>query len=84
MDMTEIKKALEETFGQIRDAQTKSLEEVRTELKTLDDKLSKTDINMIDLGQKLAGLSVFAQSAFATGPLLAPTVPLTKSSKSSA
>jgi len=57
MDMTEIKKALEETFGQIRDAQTKSLEEVRTELKTLDDKLSKTDINMIDLGQKLAGLS---------------------------
>jgi HK97 family phage major capsid protein len=57
MDMTEIKKALEETFGQIKDAQQKSLEEVRTELKTLDERLAKTDVNMIDLGQKLAGLS---------------------------
>ncbi|OYD64844.1 UNVERIFIED_ORG: HK97 family phage major capsid protein [Burkholderia sp. CF145] len=57
MDMTEIKKALEESFGQIKDAQTKSLDDIRTELKTLDEKLAKTDVNMIDLGQKLAGLS---------------------------
>lgn len=57
MDMTEIKRALEETFGQMRDAQSKSADEMRTELKTLADKVAGQDVNLIDLGQKLAGLS---------------------------
>ncbi|HEY2023566.1 phage major capsid protein [Paraburkholderia sp.] len=57
MDMTEIKRALEETFGQVRDAQTKTAEEIRTELKGLEERLQKHDINIIDLCQKYAGLS---------------------------
>jgi HK97 family phage major capsid protein len=57
MDMTEIKKALDETFGPIKDAQTKTADEIRAELKTLADKVQGQDVNLIDLGQKLAGLS---------------------------
>jgi HK97 family phage major capsid protein len=57
MDMTEIKQALEETFGQIRDGQAKSLDEMRAEMKTLNERLAKADVNLIDLGQKMAGLS---------------------------
>jgi HK97 family phage major capsid protein len=57
MDMTEIKRALEETFGAVKDAQTKTAEEIRAELKTLAEKVAGQDVNLIDLGQKLAGLS---------------------------
>jgi HK97 family phage major capsid protein len=57
MDMTEIKKALEETFGAVKDAQNKTADEIRAELKSLADKVAGQDVNLIDLGQKLAGLS---------------------------
>lgn len=57
MDMTEIKRALDETFGQMKDAQTKSADEIRAELATLADKVKGQDVSLIDLGQKLAGLS---------------------------
>jgi hypothetical protein len=57
MDMTEIKKALDETFGAVRDAQNKTADEIRAELKTLAEKVGGQDVNLIDLGQKLAGLS---------------------------
>jgi HK97 family phage major capsid protein len=57
MDMTEIKRALEETFGAVKDAQNKTAEEIRAELKALADKVAGQDVNLIDLGQKLAGLS---------------------------
>lgn len=57
MDMTEIRKALEETFGQMTDGQKKLAEDMRAELKALEDRLSRQDISLIDLGQKLAGMS---------------------------
>ncbi|MFM0224163.1 phage major capsid protein [Paraburkholderia dipogonis] len=57
MDMTEIKRALEETFGAVKDAQNKSADEIRAELKALADKIQGQDVSLIDLGQKLAGLS---------------------------
>jgi HK97 family phage major capsid protein len=57
MDMTEIKRALEETFGAVKDAQNKTAEEIRAELKALADKVQGQDVSLIDLGQKLAGLS---------------------------
>ncbi|TCK37978.1 HK97 family phage major capsid protein [Paraburkholderia sp. BL8N3] len=61
MDMTEIKKALDETFGPLRDAQTKTDTEVRAEIAALMERLAKQDVNLIDLGQKLAGLSDVGQ-----------------------
>jgi HK97 family phage major capsid protein len=57
MDMTEIKRALDETFGEIKDAQTKTAAEIREELAKLAEKVKGQDVNLIDLGQKLAGLS---------------------------
>ncbi len=57
MDMTEIKRALEETFGAVKDAQNKTAEEIRAEIKALAEKVQGQDVSLIDLGQKLAGLS---------------------------
>ena len=57
MDLSEIKALLDTSFGEIKDAQTKTVEEIRAEVRTLNEKLAKTDVNMIDLGQKFAGLS---------------------------
>ena len=57
MDMTEIKRALDETFGEIKDAQTKTAAEIREELAKLAERVKGQDVNLIDLGQKLAGLS---------------------------
>jgi HK97 family phage major capsid protein len=57
MDMTEIKRALEESFGSFSDAQKKTADEIRAELATLSEKVKGQDVNLIDLGQKLAGLS---------------------------
>jgi HK97 family phage major capsid protein len=61
MDMTEIKRALDETFGEMKDAQKKSADEIRTELAQLADKVKGQDVSLIDLGQKLAGLSESGQ-----------------------
>lgn len=63
MDMTEIKRALDETFGPIKDAQQKSEKEIREELGKLLERLNKQDVNLIDLGQKLAGLSESGRKA---------------------
>lgn len=57
MDMTEIRRALEETFCAVKDAQSKTAEEIRAELKALADRVAGQDVSLIDLGQKLAGLS---------------------------
>jgi HK97 family phage major capsid protein len=57
MDMTEIRRALEETFGAVKDAQNKTAEEIRAEIKALAERVQGQDVSLIDLGQKLAGLA---------------------------
>jgi HK97 family phage major capsid protein len=57
MDMSEIKALLDASFGEIKDGQKRSADEIRAELATLADKVKGQDVNLIDLGQKLAGLS---------------------------
>ncbi|WP_198046573.1 phage major capsid protein [Cupriavidus taiwanensis] len=55
--MSEIVKALEASFGPIKDAQERSVNEIKGELALLKENGEKANTRLIDIEQKLAGLS---------------------------